>query len=55
MRQEFLQRAAFLASEGNEDEIATVLLEKAETSLSPLDQEIIKLWNAYQECSNGNN
>lgn len=50
-RREFLERAAFLADEGDAKEIATMLLEAAEsTKLSPFEQEVMNLWNAYKEC-----
>lgn len=50
LRREFLERAALLAEQADEADIALSLLEKAKDSLSPFEQEVVSLWNAYQEC-----
>lgn len=50
MRREFLERAALLAEQGGEADLALSLMEKAEVSLTPFEQEVVALWNAYQEC-----
>lgn len=50
MRREFLERAALLAEQADEADIALSLLEKAKDSMSPFEQEVANLWNAYQEC-----
>lgn len=49
-RREFLENAAQLASDGGEDDIAMSLLEKASQETSPLNTEILRMWDALNKC-----
>jgi hypothetical protein len=41
------------AEDAGQDDIALMLMERAEIK-DPFQLEVIQLWNAYQECKNGN-
>lgn len=50
LRREFLERAALLAEQGGESDLSLTLLEKAEAKLTPIEQEMVNLWNTYKAC-----
>ena len=49
-RRERLETAAQLATEAKEEDIAIMLMERAEKPLSPLEEEAINLYIAYMAC-----
>jgi hypothetical protein len=49
-RREYLEQAAQLAENANEDDLAIVLLERSAKPMAPVEDQAIKLFNAYLEC-----
>ncbi len=51
-RRILLEQAALLADQAGEVDFGITLLEKAKSTLSPYDQEVLNLWAAYEACKN---